>query len=478
MHSGLIRIRVLGEAKDLPTDLQAIAEATGPDDYIEGSVLVDLCMHRSGQRGNGCDAPNVSEELPTPMASPPRPPTPPAAQVRQYSWHHYAKKKGDLYDIRREFVGPNKQTIRVTPSLSQQAPLVSKAHLMAVVRRVERSERSKGKHLRDSVFKGLHQSCGKNITSLLPSRQKSERVSQQYSVIRDNAKRSNSEMNQLVHASQYADDKYTLKPSKARKEKGEVKFKRPESTNCDVIKLDSDVIIRDVEVNKPVARKRYAPKKHSFVHTKEFLKSTLSMCSQTFTEVALMLAVVISVVRSGLNIKLPRRICTSGLASVGCQECESDNNSNSAHPLSLAILRESAAAIIDISKGLCSCIRKGMFLNDSKQLTRSMKILQNTIRRGVTIFSNHSSSSMLASPRAPYRYHDYSTRSPTTFAKNVLSGKHLDVYIFPSADFCASRVDYLDTYTVNLESDYNITVFYNLRNIYIYIYFLPFVVVL
>ena len=140
MHSGRIRIRVLGEAKDLPSDLQAIVEATGPDDYIEGSILVDLCRQRSGQRGNGCDAPNVSEELPTPMAPPPRPPTPPAAQVRQYSWPHYAKKKGDLYDIRWEFVGANKQTNRVTPSLSQQAPLVVKAHLMAVLRRVERSE--------------------------------------------------------------------------------------------------------------------------------------------------------------------------------------------------------------------------------------------------------------------------------------------------------------------------------------------------
>ena len=34
---------------------------------------------------NDYDAPNVSEEFPTPMASPSRPPTPPAAQVRQYS---------------------------------------------------------------------------------------------------------------------------------------------------------------------------------------------------------------------------------------------------------------------------------------------------------------------------------------------------------------------------------------------------------
>ena len=166
-----------------------------------------------------------------------------------------------------------------------------------------------------------------------------------------------------------------------------------------------------------------------------------------------MLAVVISILGGGLNIKLPRRICTSGLASVVCQECESGNNSNSAHPLSLAILRESAAAIIDISKGLCSCIRKVMFLNDSKQLTRS------------------SPSSMLASPRAPYRYHDYLTRSPTKFAKNFLAGKHLDAYIFPSADFCASRVNYLDIYTVNLESDVNFTVFYDLIYLYIYTFY-------
>ena len=317
VHSGRIRVRILGEAKDLPSDLQAIVEVTGPDECIEGSVLVDLCMQRSGRRENGCDAPNASEELPTPMASPPRPPTPPAAQVRQYSWRHYAKKKGCLYDIRREFVGANKQTNRVSPSLSQQAPLVAKAHLMAVVRRVERSERSKGKHLRDFVFKGLHQSREKNLTSLLPSRQKSEGESQQYSVIRDNAERSNSEMNQLVHVSQYTNNRYTLKPSKTRKEEGEVKFKHPGSTNCqhpsDVIV--SDVIIRDIVVNKPVARKRYARKKHSLVHTKGFLKSSLRVCSQTFTKVALMLAIVISILGGVFNVKLPERISTIGTSS-------------------------------------------------------------------------------------------------------------------------------------------------------------------
>ena len=152
-----------------------------------------------------------------------------------------------------------------------------------------------------------------------------------------------------------------------------------------------------------------------------------------------------------------------------CQECEYGNNSNSAHPLSLAILRESAAAIINLSKGLCSRISKVMFLTGSKQLTGSMKILQNTIRRGVTILSNCSRCSELASPHTPSCSTGYSTRSEPTLTRNVLVGKRLDTYIFPSADFWASRVYYLDTYTVNLEFDDNFPVVYDLLYIHIYI---------
>ena len=86
--------------------------------------------------------------------------------------------------------------------------------------------------------------------------------------------------------------------------------------------------------------------------------------------------------------------------------------------------------------------------------------------------SSLSRPSVLAEPPISTRYHGYSTRSPPTFARDVLAGKRLDMYISPFADFWASRVYYLDTYTVNLESDYNFTVFYNLRYIYIYIYLL------
>ena len=201
------------------------------------------------------------------MATSLRPPTLTAAQVRQYSYRPCAKK--DVYDIRREFVGANKQSNRISSVLSQQAPLVAKVHLLDVVRKVGRSEQSKGKQLKDFVFKDLHQSREKTMTSLWLSRQKSERDSQQYSVILDNTERRNSE---IVHVSPYENDIYTPKPLKAKKEAEKVKFKRPESMNCqhpsDVMvrdvtltELNSDVINRDNNVNKPVARKRYARKK-------------------------------------------------------------------------------------------------------------------------------------------------------------------------------------------------------------------------
>ena len=323
-------------------------------------------------------------------------------------------------------MGANKQTNRVSPFLSQQAPLVSKVHLLKVVRKIGQSERSKGKHLTDFMFKAPHLSREKNMTSLLLSGQKSEGGSQQYSVMREY---SNSEISLFDHVYQHTNDKYTLKRSKARKEEREAEFKHPGSTNYDDIVSDvivtesnGDVTMRDV--NKPIARKRYA-QKHSFVSKKGFIKSSLRVCSRTFTKVALMLAIVISILGGLFNIKLPERKSTIGTSS----------SLSPSEPLvvlsfldysALSSLRESAAAIIGISEGLCSRIHKVMFLNNSKQLIRCMKVLQNTIICGVTICTNRSPSSMLKL-FAPYYY---ATRALTTFGKNVLAGKHFDMYIY------------------------------------------------
>ena len=162
VRSGCIRIKILSEGEALPSDLQAVVDAAGPDSCIEGNVLVDLCKQRSGQRGSNCNAPAEAEEVSVPVASPPRLPTLPAAQVRQYSRHHYAKN--DVSDKRREFVGTNKRTNHGSPFLSQQAPLFSRVHLLKVVRKIGEQERSKGKHLTDSMFKNPPLKGGKDMT--------------------------------------------------------------------------------------------------------------------------------------------------------------------------------------------------------------------------------------------------------------------------------------------------------------------------
>ena len=167
----------------------------------------------------------------------------------------------------------------------------------------------------------------------------------------------------------------TLKPLKTRKEKEELKFKHPGSTNCrnhndvmvsgvTVTELDSDVTMRDV--NKPIARKRYAPRKQSPVHSKGILKSSLSVCSRTFTKVTLILAIVISVLGGSFNIKLPKRKSTIGTSS-SLLPSKPRVVLSFLDYLALSSLREFVAAIIGIREGLCSCIHKVMFLNNSEE---------------------------------------------------------------------------------------------------------------
>ena len=118
-----------------------------------------------------------------------------------------------------------------------------------------------------------------------------------------------------------------LKPLKTGKKKEELKLKRPGSTNCRnhsdvmvsgviVASPDSDVTIRDLEVNKTIARKCYAPRKQSLVHSKGSLKSSLRVCSQTFTFIALILAIVISILGGLCNIRLPERKSPIGTSPV------------------------------------------------------------------------------------------------------------------------------------------------------------------
>ena len=165
-------------------------------------------------------------------------------------------------------------------------------------------------HQKDGEVTAPHLIHEETMMSLSLSRQKSEGKEQQCSV---NTEHSKSETTQLVYVYQYTTNIYT----ESRKEQREMKFKRPESANCqnsdDVI---SDGINRGGDVNRLIARERYATTKHSFSHTKEFLKATLNICKQSFIQLAIILAVVISLIGSGLNMNLLKLVCIAGLSVV------------------------------------------------------------------------------------------------------------------------------------------------------------------
>ena len=263
-----------------------------------------------------------------------------------------------------------------------------------------------------------------------------------------------------------------LKPKEIRKEKEELTFKSQESTNCpflsDVIvaSSNSDDTLQDVEVNTLIARKRYVPRKRSLMHSEGSFKSSLGVCSQTLTLIALILSIIISVVGGLFNIKLPERKSIVGTPSEPLIRIRFRSSSI------LYILRESSVTIVGINGELCSCINKGMFLNNSKQLIRCMKILQTTIRYEETFCSqNLKCSSKLARPLITTRSHGYSILSYVTLAQNVFPPKRSGTYIFPSADFCAFQVYYLDTYTINLELDDNFKVFYDPVYLYIFTFY-------
>ena len=116
--AGKIRIQVLGDGP-LPKGLQRIVDAAGPDLWIEGKDLVDLCKQRSEEGESGCNAPEAfsastavlaggydppkaMEESPVSSAAPPTSSVSSIMQVRRYSWRQC--KKNVAYGKSWQFV--------------------------------------------------------------------------------------------------------------------------------------------------------------------------------------------------------------------------------------------------------------------------------------------------------------------------------------------------------------------------------------
>ena len=223
---------------------------------------------------------------------------------------------------------------------------------------------------------------------------------------------------------------------------------------------NGDVTIRDiVDVNRPIARKRYVPKKQLFMPSGGRFKSSLRACSRTVTFIALLLATVINVSGGLFNIRLPERKSTVG-TSASLPLFESSVANSLFHP----ILRESSANIHGFNEGLWPCLMIETNWNDDKQLIRCREVLHNTRIQDKGSYG-HSGYS--------HRYpgcHGYAMGIMQSLARTFLVGKRLVTYIFLFVDFWAFSVFYLDAYTVNLELTDNFKVFDDRIYLYIYIY--------
>ena len=356
-------------SKGLDKSDSSCVEATSPVKCIEGSVLVDLCKQRSGKRGSGCDAPKSADQIPesadgipktsegspTPVTSPPSPPKLPRTEVRQYSWRNLARKEACFC-----------------------------IHILKPLQTEKEEERLKGKQIKEKIVKDLHKNREKTMASSCHSRQNSESDHPSYSVILNDRERENIEIGNM---SPSENDRSTLTPLKAKEKVGKGRFKYTESLNYDVMADDdisnSDVINRDDNVNKPVARKRYARREQSLIPKIEFFKRISGMCSKAWINFALILVFIASVIRRGININSSERLRTAGLSSAIWQECE-DINSHRTPPFHPRLLRAVITATTGFWPKSGSHIPKLICGKKKQQITRDGIIFKNTIRSDVT----------------------------------------------------------------------------------------------
>ena len=288
--------RILGR-KLAKNDCSFVKE-TSPVKCIEGGVLVDLCMQRSGKRGSGCDVPNKAEKLPrsadgslgtskgfpTPLTSSLMPPKPPRTKVRQHAW-------------RRNEVCMHIRLLK---------PLETK--------------KEEENHRKGGEVTAPHLIYENTMMSLSLSRQKSEGENQQYSGYTDRRKLGT---DQIIPIYQCKTSMYSVKPSESRKEQKESQFKFP---GVSLLRQTRDVMDdgithvwrRQKNVNRLVARKRYAASEHSSSHLKEDHNSSLTISKQFLVQLAFIFIMVINVIRSGLNMNLLKQLWVIGLAAVVC----------------------------------------------------------------------------------------------------------------------------------------------------------------
>ena len=273
-----------------------------------------------------------------------------------------------------------------------------------------------------------------------------------------------------------------LKPLEFRKEKKELTFKSQESKNCReaestfpgppdedgrkddgmVTSSNSDVTtLRNVEVNRLIARKRFVPRKRSLPYSVESFKESLKACSKIVTFIALYLAIVTNVLGGLINIKRYERKSTIG-TSASLPRSESSRD-YSCH-YSFSIFRKFLVNILGFNKELWPYVIMYPIWKENKQFKNGKEILQKS--RNTLTFRLVIAISWLRNLQLGNVCKETFILGSGNIAETFLAGKGLGTYLCLFTDFWASCLYYLSIYTGNLELNDKFKRIYD--HIYIY----------
>ena len=282
---------------------------------------------------SSCDAPAEAEE--------------PPVQVRWYSWHSYAKHVA--YDKRREFVGTNKRTNSNSLLFFQQKPLVSRVHLMMVVRKIGQYERSRGKQVTVNIFEKPFANGGKDVTSSSPPNRtvKGENISC--------FDTDNSGIGIFNHEYTHVNDKYNSEGSERQEKENEEAHLFPGAPDGKgmIASSISDVTIREAvwepDVNRLIARKHLVSRKQLLPFSVKSFKEAFKAYNKVVTFVALFLATVTIVLGGLTNIIWYGKKCIFGNSDSLAQ---SESSRDCSCHYSISILRKVLVNILGFNKKL------------------------------------------------------------------------------------------------------------------------------
>ena len=482
VKDGPVRVKIIDDGNPLPSDLQVIVDAAGPDKWIEGSVLVDLCKQRSEEGGSGCyapgkipetpvilesgcDTPEEAAELPVLHLPSPGPSIMPVGQVRQFSWRYFDKH--GLSDIRQKSRKNNKQINSGSLFPPSQAPLVSKVRLLRVTRKIGQQERVKGEKISVSLFKSLSEGERNVTSSSIPA--KSERDKNVLHSIKYNAGEENNSLKHLYKDNKHVIDNCELQEGEKERETlytGRLSHDKiiasseVTSSNSHVTrKAVSESAVLSVEgLSSLVARKRFLPTEYSALSLIDNFGKRWMAFKGFVSVLAIRLAIILGIVSGIMKISRregKRRIGTS----MECVSSEKLRNVRISFPFSIFI--ECLITILIFQRKFFKYSMKYLVWGRDKIGTKGRKRLWSFVSRPMLGLRNL---------RLGNTFLETFMLRIGNILETFMARERFGIYLSPFSDLCASCHIQLCLFKLNLEVRSRFKDIYEYIYLYIYIF--------